>query len=102
MGILGLATVFTALWTVPQAELQWQLRFKFLAAYVVFDTVLTQALTILAALAGLKAYSFFLPLVITNLLLSTACATVSNTGTPCTSRPRRPGVTPPTILAPLP
>ena len=33
---------------------------------------------------------------------STACATVSNTGTPCTSRPLRPGVTPPTILAPAP
>ena len=34
--------------------------------------------------------------------LSTACWTVSNTGTPCTSRPLRPGVTPPTTLAPLP
>ena len=33
---------------------------------------------------------------------STACSTVSNTGTPCTSRPLRPGVTPPTTLAPLP
>ncbi len=33
---------------------------------------------------------------------STAWATVSNTGTPCTSRPRRPGVTPPTIFAPAP
>ncbi len=33
---------------------------------------------------------------------STACATVSNTGTPWTSRPRRPGVTPPTTLAPVP
>ena len=31
---------------------------------------------------------------------STACATVSNTGTPWTSRPLRPGVTPPTIFAP--
>ena len=29
---------------------------------------------------------------------STACSTVSNTGTPCTSRPLRPGVTPPTTL----
>ena len=33
---------------------------------------------------------------------STACATVSNTGTPWTSRPSRPGVTPPTTLAPAP
>ena len=33
---------------------------------------------------------------------ATACATVSNTGTPCTSRPRRPGVTPPTTFAPAP
>ena len=33
---------------------------------------------------------------------STAWATVSNTGTPWTSRPRRPGVTPPTIFAPAP
>ena len=33
---------------------------------------------------------------------ATAWATVSNTGTPWTSRPSRPGVTPPTILAPLP
>ena len=33
---------------------------------------------------------------------STACATVSKTGTPWTSRPRRPGVTPPTIFAPVP
>ncbi len=33
---------------------------------------------------------------------STACSTVSNTGTPCTSRPSRPGVTPPTTFAPLP
>ena len=33
---------------------------------------------------------------------STAWATVSNTGTPCTSRPSRPGVTPPTTLAPVP
>ncbi len=33
---------------------------------------------------------------------ATAWATVSNTGTPCTSRPSRPGVTPPTILAPAP
>ena len=31
---------------------------------------------------------------------STAWATVSNTGTPWTSRPSRPGVTPPTIFAP--
>jgi hypothetical protein len=31
---------------------------------------------------------------------STACSTVSKTGTPCTSRPLRPGVTPPTILEP--
>ena len=31
---------------------------------------------------------------------STAWATVSKTGTPCTSRPLRPGVTPPTILEP--
>ena len=33
---------------------------------------------------------------------ATAWATVSNTGTPCTSRPSRPGVTPPTIFAPAP
>src|SRR5918994_7640958 len=33
---------------------------------------------------------------------STAWATVSNTGTPWTSRPLRPGVTPPTIFAPAP
>ena len=33
---------------------------------------------------------------------STACSTVSNTGTPCTSRPLRPGVTPPTTFAPRP
>ena len=33
---------------------------------------------------------------------STAWATVSNTGTPCTSRPSRPGVTPPTTFAPAP
>ena len=33
---------------------------------------------------------------------ATAWATVSNTGTPWTSRPSRPGVTPPTILAPAP
>ena len=33
---------------------------------------------------------------------STAWATVSNTGTPWTSRPSRPGVTPPTIFAPAP
>ena len=33
---------------------------------------------------------------------STACATVSKTGTPWTSRPLRPGVTPPTIFAPAP
>ncbi len=33
---------------------------------------------------------------------STAWATVSNTGTPWTSRPRRPGVTPPTTRAPAP
>ena len=31
---------------------------------------------------------------------STAWATVSNTGTPCTSRPLRPGVTPPTTFEP--
>ena len=31
---------------------------------------------------------------------ATACATVSNTGTPWTSRPLRPGVTPPTTLEP--
>ena len=31
---------------------------------------------------------------------STACSTVSKTGTPWTSRPLRPGVTPPTILEP--
>ena len=30
----------------------------------------------------------------------TACSTVSNTGTPWTSRPLRPGVTPPTTLEP--
>ena len=33
-------------------------------------------------------------------LCSTTCSTVSNTGTPCTSRPLRPGVTPPTIFEP--
>ena len=33
---------------------------------------------------------------------STACATVSKTGTPWTSRPLRPGVTPPTTFAPAP
>ena len=33
---------------------------------------------------------------------STVWATVSKTGTPCTSRPLRPGVTPPTIFAPVP
>ena len=33
---------------------------------------------------------------------ATACATVSNTGTPWTSRPSRPGVTPPTTFAPAP
>ncbi len=33
---------------------------------------------------------------------ATAWATVSNTGTPWTSRPRRPGVTPPTTFAPAP
>ena len=33
-------------------------------------------------------------------LCSTTWATVSNTGTPCTSRPLRPGVTPPTIFEP--
>jgi hypothetical protein len=33
---------------------------------------------------------------------SIACSTVSNTGTPWTSRPLRPGVTPPTTLAPTP
>jgi hypothetical protein len=33
---------------------------------------------------------------------ATACCTVSNTGTPWTSRPSRPGVTPPTTFAPLP
>ena len=33
---------------------------------------------------------------------STACSTVSNTGTPWTSRPLRPGVTPPTTFAPAP
>ena len=33
---------------------------------------------------------------------ATAWATVSNTGTPCTSRPSRPGVTPPTTFAPAP
>ena len=31
---------------------------------------------------------------------STACSTVSKTGTPWTSRPLRPGVTPPTIFEP--
>jgi hypothetical protein len=31
---------------------------------------------------------------------SATCSTVSNTGTPCTSRPLRPGVTPPTIFEP--
>ena len=31
---------------------------------------------------------------------STACSTVSKTGTPWTSRPLRPGVTPPTIREP--
>jgi hypothetical protein len=31
---------------------------------------------------------------------STICSTVSNTGTPWTSRPLRPGVTPPTIFEP--
>ena len=31
---------------------------------------------------------------------STAAFTVSNTGTPCTSLPPLPGVTPPTILVP--
>ena len=35
-------------------------------------------------------------------LCSTHCATVSKTGTPWTSRPLRPGVTPPTIFAPEP
>ena len=33
---------------------------------------------------------------------STAWATVSKTGTPWTSRPSRPGVTPPTTFAPAP
>ena len=33
---------------------------------------------------------------------STACSTVSKTGTPWTSRPSRPGVTPPTTFAPAP
>ncbi len=33
-------------------------------------------------------------------LCSTTCSTVSNTGTPWTSRPLRPGVTPPTIFEP--
>ena len=33
---------------------------------------------------------------------ATACATVSKTGTPWTSRPSRPGVTPPTTFAPTP
>jgi hypothetical protein len=33
---------------------------------------------------------------------ATAWSTVSNTGTPWTSRPRRPGVTPPTTRAPRP
>ena len=33
---------------------------------------------------------------------ATACSTVSKTGTPWISRPRRPGVTPPTIRAPAP
>ena len=31
---------------------------------------------------------------------ATTCSTVSNTGTPWTSRPRRPGVTPPTMRDP--
>ena len=33
---------------------------------------------------------------------ATAWSTVSKTGTPCTSRPLRPGVTPPTTWAPVP
>lgn len=68
MGILGLTTILNALWTVPQAALQWRLRFKFLAAYVAFDTVLAQVLIVAAALLGFGPYSFFAPLVLTNLL----------------------------------
>lgn len=68
MLITGAATVLSALWTVPQAALQWQLRFKLLAAYVAFDAVLTQALIIAAASLGFGAFSFFLPLLLTNSL----------------------------------
>jgi PST family polysaccharide transporter len=70
MAVNGAATVLSALWTVPQAALQWRLRFKFLAGYAAFDAVLSQALMIAAAWLGLGAFSFFAPLVFTNLLRS--------------------------------
>jgi PST family polysaccharide transporter len=68
MAINAVATVLCSLWTVPQAALQWRLRFKFLTAYCTFDAVLSQVLIVVAALAGLGAFSFFAPLILTNLL----------------------------------
>ena len=68
MALNGATTVVTALSTVPQAALQWRLRFKFIAGYATFDAVLSQALVILAAWLGMGAFSFFAPLLATGVL----------------------------------
>lgn len=68
MAISALASLISAFWPVPQAALQWQLRFKLLTSYTVFDTVLGQLLMILCACVGMGPFSFFAPQVLTNLL----------------------------------
>ena len=60
--VLAAASPLTAAASVPEAKLQSQLRFNFLAKVGVFRVFATMALTIGFAWAGLGAYSFVLPI----------------------------------------
>jgi len=60
--VLALGFPFQALVTVPQVNLQAQLKFKFLASYNTAEAFMAQALTVLLAWLGLGALSFVIPI----------------------------------------
>src|SRR6185312_1949939 len=65
--VLALNMPIAALITVPQARLQSQLRFNFMASYGVVEMIATQLLTIFLAWRGFGSLSFVLPIPVLSL-----------------------------------
>lgn len=70
IAVLALALPVQSLQIVPKAQLQVEMRFRALAGLILVNSVLTALFTILAAWAGLGAYSFVVPVPIVAALVA--------------------------------